>query len=220
MNDVIPVPTVFVVDDDASVRRALARLFTSWRLRVETFADAHEFFARAPSGEPGCLLLDIKMPKTTGLDLQRQLETVGIEMPVIFLSAHADVALTVRAMKAGALEVFTKPFREAALLAAVYQAIALDEARHRERAEYSQLRRRFDSLTPRQQTVMSLVVTGKLNKQIASIIGTSLKTVKVHRARAMVKMQAASLPQLVRMADRLGLGPENAAASEGVPKVP
>ena len=129
------VPTVFVVDDDASVRRALARLLTSLGLRVEAFTGAVEFFTRAPRGEHGCILLDIKMPKATGLDVQRQLGASGIEMPVIFMSALADVPLTVRAMKEGALEVLTKPFREDALLKAVHRAIALDEARHRERAE-------------------------------------------------------------------------------------
>jgi FixJ family two-component response regulator len=132
------------------------------------------------------------------------LKTARIEMPVIFLSAHADVPLTVRAMKEGALDVITKPFQEDCLLDAVRRAITLDAARNRARDDYQQLRHRFDMLTPREQTVMALVVTGKLNKEVALLIGTSVKTVKVHRAQVMTKMQASSLPELVRMADRLG----------------
>ena len=198
-------PTVFVVDDDASVRRALARVFASLGLGVETFAGADEFFARAPAAERGCILLDIKMPRTSGLELQTQLKGAGIDLPVIFLTAHADVPTTVRAMTHGALDVVTKPFREDALLDAVNRAIALDGARCVARAGFQQLRQRFDAMTPRERTVMGLIVTGKLNKQVASLIGTSEKTVKVHRARVMAKMEARSLPELVRMADRLGL---------------
>ncbi len=198
------VPTVFVVDDDVSVRKALARLLTSVGFGVETFPGAAELLARSPSQEHGCVLLDIKMPGTTGVELQRMLKTARIEMPVIFLSAHADVPLTVRAMKEGALDVITKPFQEDCLLDAVRRAITLDAARNRARDEYQQLRHRFDMLTPREQTVMALVVTGKLNKEVALLIGTSVKTVKVHRAQVMTKMQASSLPELVRMADRLG----------------
>ena len=212
-------PTVFVVDDDASVRRALDRLFTSAGLRVETFAGAAELFARAPGGEHGCIVLDVKMPKTTGLELQQQLEGAGIVMPVIFLSAHADVPLTVRAMKTGALEVFTKPFQADVLLDAVHRAIAIDEVRRQERVEYDQLRQRFDTLTARERTVMAQVVTGLLNKQVAANLGTSEKTVKVHRARVMAKMAATSLPELVRMADRLGLSSETRSTSDQVPKV-
>lgn len=198
------VPTVFVVDDDVSVRKALARLLTSVGFGVETFPGAAELLARSPSQEHGCVLLDIKMPGTTGVELQQMLKTARIEMPVIFLSAHADVPLTVRAMKEGALDVITKPFQEDCLLDAVRRAITLDAARNRARDEYQQLRHRFDMLTPREQTVMALVVTGKLNKEVALLIGTSVKTVKVHRAQVMTKMQASSLPELVRMADRLG----------------
>jgi FixJ family two-component response regulator len=209
---------VFVVDDDASVRRALARVFTSLGIDVETFAGAEELFARAPITEQGCLLLDIKMPKVSGLELQTQLRDAGIELPVIFLTAHADVPTTVRAMKHGALDVVTKPYREDALLDAVHRAIALDAERHAVRASYVRLRERFDAMTPREQTVMSMIVTGKLNKQVASLIGTSEKTVKVHRARVMTKMGARSLPDLVRMADRLGLAAE-VPEEPGVPKV-
>jgi len=204
MDVLMRVPTVFVVDDDVSVRKALARLLTSVGFGVETFPGAAELLARSPSQEHGCVLLDIKMPGTTGVELQQMLKTARIEMPVIFLSAHADVPLTVRAMKEGALDVITKPFQEDCLLDAVRRAITLDAARNRARDEYQQLRHRFDMLTPREQTVMALVVTGKLNKEVALLIGTSVKTVKVHRAQVMTKMQASSLPELVRMADRLG----------------
>jgi FixJ family two-component response regulator len=210
--------TVFIVDDDLSVRKALARLFTSVGFRVEVFVGAAELLNRAPSDEHGCILLDIKMPRTSGLELQQKLKDAGVEMPVIFLSAHADVALSVRAMKDGALDVLTKPFQEETLMDTVRRAIALDEARHKSRNEYQQLRRRFDMLTPRQQTVMALVCAGKMNKEIASIIGTSVKTVKVHRANVMAKMQATSLPDLVRMADRLGLSSDIPVTPE-VPKV-
>jgi FixJ family two-component response regulator len=206
-------PTVFVVDDDASVRKALARLFTSVGLRVETFTGATDLFARVPAGEHGCLLLDIKMPKLTGLELQQQLVGLGIEMPVIFLSAHADVPGTVRAMKAGALEVFTKPFQDAALLEAVNQAIARDEARHRKLCDDQGLRERYATLTSRERMVMAHVVAGKLNKEAAWIMGTSEKTVKTQRARVMRKMLASSLPDLVRMADRLGLNPSDSSGS-------
>ena len=202
-------PTVFVVDDDASVRKALARLFTSLGLKVETFAGAAELLARAPAGEHGCMVLDIKMPKETGIELQRNLKAADIDMPVVFLSAHANVLLTVQAMQDGALDVITKPFQEHTLIDAVQRAIVLDARRQQERSEYTQIRQRFDQLTPREQTVMMLVVTGKLNKQVAAMLGTSLKTVKVHRANVMTKMMAGSLPELVRMADRIGL-PEKA----------
>jgi FixJ family two-component response regulator len=209
------VPTIFVVDDDASIRRALTRLFASVGLRVETFAQAEELPARLSGAEHGCILLDIKMPRTTGLELQRTLREGGIELPVIFLSAYADVPLTVRAMKEGAHDVISKPFQESTLLDAVRRAIARDEARHRERGEYDEIQQRFATLTPRERTIMSLVVTGKLNKQTASLIGTSVKTVKVHRARVMAKMRAHSLPDLVRMADRLGLSRDTSVAGGG-----
>jgi FixJ family two-component response regulator len=212
-------PTVFVVDDDASVRTALARLLASAGVRVEVFPGAAELLSRAPSGEHGCILLDIKMPGTTGIQLQGKLRDSGIDVPVIFLSAHADVPLAVRAMKDGALDVLTKPFRERTLLAAVRQAIALDEERQRERTECDHIRRRFDSLTPREKSVMALVVMGKLNKQTAELLGTSVKTVKVHRGNVMAKMQAASLPDLVRMADAIGLAGKASSTSAGVPKV-
>ena len=200
---VVKPATVFVVDDDASVRTALTRLFISVGVHVEVFAGAAELLARAPRDEHGCVLLDIKMPGVTGIELQQQLKEVGIELPVVFLSAHADVPLTVRAMKGGALDVVTKPFREHTLLDAVHEAFALDARRRQELGDYGELQQRYETLTPREQTVMSLVVAGRRNREVASIIGTSVRTVKVHRGRVMEKMQASSLPDLVRMADDL-----------------
>ena len=216
------VPTILIVDDDASVRTALSRLFTSVGYRVETFDGAADFFDRVLHGKHGCILLDVKMPATNGIELQRQLTEAGIDMPVIFVSAHVDVRLTVDVMKAGALEVITKPFQEDVLLDAVRRAIAQDEVHHLARLEIDQLRQRFGTLTARERTVMSLVVTGMLNKQVAGMLDVSEKTVKVHRAHVMRKMRALSLPDLVRMADRLGLTPDNSVAAhetEGVPKV-
>ena len=197
-------PTVFVVDDDASVRTALTRLFISVGMHVEVFGGAAELMARAPRDEHGCVLLDIKMPGVTGIELQQQLKDADIELPVVFLSAHADVPLTVRAMKGGALDVVTKPFREHTLLDAVHEAFALDARQHRNLGDYEELQHRYETLTPREQTVMSFVVAGRRNREVASLIGTSVRTVKVHRGRVMEKMQATSLPHLVRMADRLG----------------
>jgi FixJ family two-component response regulator len=196
-------PTVFVVDDDASVRTALTRLFISVGVHVEVFAGAADLLARGPRDEHGCVLLDIKMPGVTGIELQQQLKEASIELPVVFLSAHADVPLTVRAMRGGALDVVTKPFREHTLLDAVHEAFALDARRHDELSDYEQLQQRYERLTPREQTVMSLVVAGRRNREVASMIGTSVRTVKVHRGRVMEKMQASSLPELVRMADTL-----------------
>jgi RNA polymerase sigma factor (sigma-70 family) len=198
-------PTILVVDDDASVRVALSRLFTSVGYAVETFSGAAEFFDRAPRSAHGCIVLDVKMPVTSGIELQRQLGTAGFDTPVIFLSAHADVPLTVKAMRGGALEVITKPFEEDRLLDAVRNAIGQDQERHQQRTENEQLHQRLQTITSRERTVMSLVVTGMLNKQIAAALGISEKTVKVHRAHVMAKMHASSLPDLVRMADRLGL---------------
>jgi len=212
-------PTVFVVDDDASVRKALARLFTSVGLNVETFASAAEFLARAPGNEHGCIVLDIKMPKRTGIDLQQDLRAADIDLPIIFLSAHANVPISVQAMKDGALDIVTKPFQEQILIDAVRRAIAVDETRRREHDEYLELRNRFDLLTPREQSVMMLVVTGKLNKEVAALLGTSVKTIKVHRGHVMTKIRADSLPELVRMADRLGLPARIPEVLGGVPKV-
>jgi FixJ family two-component response regulator len=198
-------PTVFVVDDDPSVRTAVKRLLASVGLSCETFSTAHEFLTRAEHGVSGCLVLDVRMPGASGLDLQRILNRTGTDLPIIFVTAHADVPLTVRAMKAGALEVLTKPFDDQALLDAVYQALEQERVRSHDREELNRLRERFDTLTGREREVMALVVTGLLNKQIAGELGTAEKTIKVHRAQVMHKMGADSLAELVRMADRLNL---------------
>ena len=207
--------TILVVDDDASVRVALSRLLVSVGYRVESFAGAAEFLERAPRTVRGCIVLDVKMPGTSGIELQRKLGAAGIDLPVIFLSAHFDVPLTVNAMKSGALEVIIKPFDEDQLLDAVRNAVEHDRVGNLQRIQIDELRHRLDAMSPRQRTVMSLVVTGMLNKQIAAVLGISEKTVKVHRAQVMTRMQASSLPELVRIADRLGLVPDIPVESPG-----
>lgn len=198
-------PVVYIVDDDASVRSALKRLFASVGLPVKNFASAAEFLEHSAHDGPQCLVLDVRMPGSSGLDLQEELNRRGIETPIIFITAHGDVPLTVRAMKAGAVELLTKPFDDQALLEAVQHALRTDRERQARERELAHLRERFATLTAREREVMKLVVTGMLNKQVAGILGTSEKTVKVHRARVMHKMDAASLAHLVRMADWLGI---------------
>jgi FixJ family two-component response regulator len=196
-------PTVFVVDDDPPVRTAISRLLASVGHHVQTFASAEDFRREVDPLRPGCLILDVRMPGSSGLELQRQLAAAGYELPIVFISAHADVSLTVRAMRAGALHVFTKPFDDQALLDAVHEGLTNDQARRMELLELQELRDRYAVLTGREREVMTFVVTGMLNKQIASELGTSEKTVKVHRAQVMQKMRAGSVADLVRMADRL-----------------
>jgi FixJ family two-component response regulator len=197
------VPTVFVVDDAPSVRTAVERLLGSVGLPCETFANAAEFLKRAESGVVGCLILDVRMPGPSGLELQRMLVSSGNTIPIIFVTAYADVPLTVRAMKEGALEVLTKPFEDQVFLDLVNEALATGGQREERRARMDRLSARLETLTPREREVMALVVTGMLNKQIAGVLGTTEKTVKVHRAQVMHKMEADSLATLVRMADFL-----------------
>jgi len=196
--------TVFVVDDDPSVRTAVERLLMSVGLPCETFASAPDFLRRAETGVNGCLVLDVRMPGPSGLDLQRMLASSGNDIPIIFVTAHADVPLTVRAMKEGALEVLMKPFDDQAFLDLVNAALETGRERYHQRTKLESLRVRFEMLTPREREVMSLVVTGMLNKQIAGELGTTEKTVKAHRSQVMRKMQADSIASLVRMADLLG----------------
>ncbi len=196
--------TVFIVDDDRQVRTALRRLFQAIGLPSEEFESAEAFLA-AHHDRPGCLVLDLRMPGSNGLELQRRLAEAAVRIPIIFLTAHADVAFTVEAMKAGALEVFTKPVDEQPLIEAVRRAIELDAAARERAADAVKVSALGESLTKREHEVMLLVVSGLPNKLIADRLGTSEKTVKVHRARVMHKMHAQSLPDLVRMADRLSV---------------
>jgi FixJ family two-component response regulator len=194
---------VFVVDDDASVREAIESLIRLAGLRVETFETAQEFLRSQRLDVPGCMVLDVELPGLSGLDLQRELAAHGIKLPIIFITGYGDIPMSVRAMKAGALEFLTKPFRDQDLLDAIQQALERDRAARQHSSEIAQLRERFDALTSREKEVMSLVVAGWLNKQIGFELGISEITVKIHRGRVMNKMAAQSLAELVRMTERL-----------------
>jgi FixJ family two-component response regulator len=196
---------VFVVDDDDSVRKALARLIRSVGFNVETFASAREFLARGPHDGSACLILDVRMPGLSGLDLQKELAASGSTLSIIFITGHGTIPMSVQAMRAGAVEFLEKPFEDQALIDAVHEALQKDEQARQKKTELREIHERVNSLTPREREVFALVVTGKLNKEIAFELGTNEKTIKSQRAQVMKKMQADSLADLVRLAVKVGI---------------
>lgn len=198
---------VFVVDDDSSIREAIKNLISLEGLRVETFGTAQDFLRSERPDLPGCLVLDVELPGLSGLDLQRELTAHGITLPIVFITGYGDIPMSVRAIKAGAVEFLTKPFRDQDLLDAIHQALERDHVARQHSREIAQLRERFEALTSRETEVMSMVVAGMLNKQIGFELGISEITVKIHRGRVMSKMGAQSVAELVRMTERLGILP-------------
>jgi len=201
------VPTVFIVDDDRGMRQAIQDLVESVGLRAESFATGEEFLRRQRSGNPSCLVLDVRLPQMNGLDFQRRLAETGVQIPIIFITAHGDIPMSVRALKSGAVEFLTKPFKDQDLLDAIHLAVQCDSAALEQRAGIHDLQERYQALTTREREVMALVVCGMPNKQIADKIGASEATVKIHRGNMMQKMQAGSVVELVRMADKLNSVP-------------
>jgi len=201
------VPTVFVIDDDGGMRQAIQDLVESVGLRAEALATGEEFLKRPRTADPSCLVLDVRLPQMSGLEFQQKLAELGVRVPIIFITAHGDIPMSVRALKSGAVEFLTKPFRDQDLLDAIQQALQRDRAAREQLADINDLQERYRALTTREREVMALVISGMLNKHIAAKIGASEATVKIHRGHLMEKMQADSLIELVRMADKLDLSP-------------
>lgn len=201
--------TVFIIDDDASIRASIRGLLKSVGLQSESFASAHEFISSGAAVRPGCLVLDVRLPGLNGLEFQRKLAEAGIEIPIIFITAHGDIPMSVKAIKSGAVEFLTKPFRDQDLLDAIDQALERDRVKRLDHREIVELKSRYDEVTEREREVMRLVVSGMRNKEVAAALGTSEITAKIHRGNVMRKMQANSLADLIKMAGKLKLPARN-----------